>query len=187
MYAIYIPFLRCELQQFVRVWNNHKIRAQKNRPNVISGKPFMLYNHPKGPAEDWGVEFDEDLHKLMYDYTEGFDIEAYLTPDVEAWCNAYLLDKGFDILTAHLQTEAKREKPFLAEYMDLQAAIRSHILSGADPQFSLLKTPTQVRGKYTELAQTALDQDLFGIQEIELPQDMYIGGEEDGQGAEGDS
>lgn len=185
LYAIYIPFIRCELQQFVRVWNNHKIRAQRNRPNVISGKPFMLYNYPKQPAKDWGVNFDEELHKLMYDYTEGFDIEPYLTPEVDVWCNSYLDDRGFNVLTAHLKGESKREKPFLAEYLGLRTAIRVHILSGVSPRFSLLKTPTQVRGKYTELAQKALEEDHFGIHEVELPQDSYIGGEEEEQGGEG--
>lgn len=146
----------------------------------------MLYNHPQLPAEDWGVPFDPELHQLMYDYCEGFDIDAHLTPEVSAWCDAYLHSIGFDVLTATLPTPHDRENPFLDTYMGLRTAVRTHILSGADPQFSLLETPTQTRGKYTVLAMEALRQDEDGIQEIELPTDTYLGGEDVNNHVEGE-
>ena len=29
------------------LWNNHTIRNQRKRPNVVAGKPFLLYNYPE--------------------------------------------------------------------------------------------------------------------------------------------
>ena len=29
------------------LWNNYTIRNQRKRPNVVAGKPFLLYNYPE--------------------------------------------------------------------------------------------------------------------------------------------
>jgi hypothetical protein len=60
--AIYMPLIRNALCDFVRLWNVHSIRKQKNRPNGVSGKPFFLYFHPeKEGAEDYGLLPDRTL------------------------------------------------------------------------------------------------------------------------------
>ena len=45
--AIYIPLIRKEVQYYVNLWNAHAIRNQRKRPNVVAGKPIILYNYPQ--------------------------------------------------------------------------------------------------------------------------------------------
>jgi hypothetical protein len=55
-----MPILRTEIVNFVRLWNAHRIRKQRNRPNGVFGKPWMLYYHPEPPIEDYGLEIDPE-------------------------------------------------------------------------------------------------------------------------------
>jgi hypothetical protein len=43
MLAVYLPIIRDEVASYVDIWNNHSIRAQKERPHMISGKPKVNY------------------------------------------------------------------------------------------------------------------------------------------------
>jgi hypothetical protein len=47
LYAVYMPVLRLEITSSVRTWNNHPIRLLRNRPQLVFGKTFMSFNHPK--------------------------------------------------------------------------------------------------------------------------------------------
>ncbi|KAL5362969.1 hypothetical protein BJX96DRAFT_167093 [Aspergillus floccosus] len=47
-YAIYVPILRTELCHF------------PNRPNLIGGKPYMLYHYPQDGVQDYGHSIDND-------------------------------------------------------------------------------------------------------------------------------
>ncbi|KAM4062484.1 hypothetical protein HRG_013658 [Hirsutella rhossiliensis] len=53
LYAIYTPMIRDEFATFVDLWNSHKIRTQRNRQHVISGRPIDLYNTDQAP--NWGA------------------------------------------------------------------------------------------------------------------------------------
>jgi len=39
--------IRDEVYGFVELWNCHVIRNDNTRPNIVSGKPFMMYRRPK--------------------------------------------------------------------------------------------------------------------------------------------
>ena len=41
-----MSLIREEVRRFVQYWNMHKIRLQKNRPNVTTGRPNDLYYNP---------------------------------------------------------------------------------------------------------------------------------------------
>jgi hypothetical protein len=56
-----MPIIRQEIQDYVRLWNVHKIRRQSNRPNCVTGQPMMLYNYPDSGVENFGLSVDEDL------------------------------------------------------------------------------------------------------------------------------
>jgi len=56
-----MPRIRDEVHGFMDLWNIHPIRADKSRPNAVSGKPFRLYRKPKGGAQRWGRPVDLDL------------------------------------------------------------------------------------------------------------------------------
>ncbi|KAI9748901.1 MAG: hypothetical protein M4579_007078 [Chaenotheca gracillima] len=47
MKAVYMPLIRKEVHHFARIWNNHKIRKQQDRPNSVAGQPFMLFHYPR--------------------------------------------------------------------------------------------------------------------------------------------
>lgn len=69
--AIYIPLLRTQMQSFVRTWNRHSIRKQPNRPNAISGKPFVLFHHSPSHVENYGLSINSDkLGDLQNDVRE---------------------------------------------------------------------------------------------------------------------
>lgn len=50
MTAIYIPIIKAEAVAYTEIWNKHAIRKQKERPNIVSGKPIFNYyfSHTKG-------------------------------------------------------------------------------------------------------------------------------------------
>ena len=60
LYAIYLPLLRDQILEFVEVWNVHRIRKQRNRPNVVQGKPFHNFFYPKVPVRDYRVDCSEE-------------------------------------------------------------------------------------------------------------------------------
>jgi hypothetical protein len=57
-----MPILRQEICKFVRLWNVHNIRKQRERPDGVYGKPYFLYFHPEDrETEDYGLSPDQDL------------------------------------------------------------------------------------------------------------------------------
>jgi hypothetical protein len=59
--AIHFPVLRKKSYSYVNVWNAHRIQPQKNRPNTVVGKPYMLYNNPQPPTEKWGISVHKEI------------------------------------------------------------------------------------------------------------------------------
>ena len=51
---IYFPIIRQEVYNFVHLWNNHRIRYQKNRSSLPTGKPSVLYFTPPNGIHDYG-------------------------------------------------------------------------------------------------------------------------------------
>lgn len=76
MLAVYIPLVRDEALEIRQQWNTHRIQNQSKRsPNVVSGKPWMLYNHSDAmeygfrPNTQWAtIFFLNELHQ--YDPNE---------------------------------------------------------------------------------------------------------------------
>lgn len=57
-----MPLIRDEIRNFIRLWNIHTIRKQKNRPYGVFGMPFFLYHCPEDKgAQDYGHLPDETL------------------------------------------------------------------------------------------------------------------------------
>jgi len=46
MLAVYMPIVRDATHAYVELWNHHRIRKQPNRPNAVSGFPYLLYHYP---------------------------------------------------------------------------------------------------------------------------------------------
>jgi hypothetical protein len=57
--AIYMPIIREEVHAYQELWDKHTIRKQKDRPNVVPGKPVFNYHysHTRGvPNCGWPVD-----------------------------------------------------------------------------------------------------------------------------------
>lgn len=65
--ALYVPYLRNEIHAFAKQWNVHTIRPQPRRPTVVTGQPWMLYNHPPFGAQNHGFKVHEDVLQTMLD------------------------------------------------------------------------------------------------------------------------
>lgn len=76
MLAIYMSILRREIQKFVIVWNNHKIRKQSNRLNSVSERSWLLYIHSSSEAKQCGfipnAEFLRQLQETTADWDKKF-------------------------------------------------------------------------------------------------------------------
>lgn len=130
--------IRDELYSFVRIWNAHSIRPQKNRPNSVSGKPYMLYNYPGKDIQNWGVSFNKEQFRTLKDRVKQWDIDAVLPPETYQWCQIFLQSIQFDS-SANI---GDRTKPFLSFYLQLRNAIKAHVRSQMSPKLSLLASPT---------------------------------------------
>lgn len=129
--------IRQEVYDFVRLWNSHSIRPQKNRPNSVSGKPYMLYNYPGHEIKNWAVPYDKDQFRTIKDKVVHWDIDAYLPLETLTWCQTFL-----DSIQFHYSRNiGDRTKPFYSVYLRLRNAIATHVRSEINPQLSLLPTP----------------------------------------------
>ena len=62
-----MPLLRQEIHSFVRLWNIHTIRAQRNRPNAVTGQPWKLYHIPSNDTPQCGNTPDPTLLQSLQD------------------------------------------------------------------------------------------------------------------------
>ena len=76
---IYFPLIRNEIYNFVNLWNNHRIRSQKKqRPNLPTGKPSVLYYTPPDGTSNYGVTPDHNtLNMLMAEVAAWGNITHY--------------------------------------------------------------------------------------------------------------
>jgi hypothetical protein len=72
LFAVYIPILRELVYNFVRNWNRHKIRKQRDRPYSHHGQPSWLYENPPEGFPDCGIPVDTDRVKEIRSVLEDF-------------------------------------------------------------------------------------------------------------------
>ena len=133
--------IRDEFSAFVDLWNGHKIRVQKNRPNVVSGIPMDLYRTEN--VRNWGVYFEDDdacgeRVRTMLEPLEDVDIDRFMTPATTEWCDQQLEVLGFDGI---IRTAEGHDRPHLQFYIQLRELVRDHIRSGQEPQLELISVP----------------------------------------------
>lgn len=139
---IYMPRVRFEFTEFVRLWNAHYIRKQRARPHVVPGKPWVLYHMPDGDnIKDYQVApspaiLDELLNLIEHD---GIDLDAYLPASTMTICKD-IVDSFGGLPTRLLPTG--RMHPYISEYDMLRARLRLYINEGYQPTVSLLSSHT---------------------------------------------
>jgi hypothetical protein len=75
---IYMPIIRSVVFKFAEIWNNHKIRPQKQRPNSVAGIPWMLYEHPPEGVTDYGRQPNPELLASMQKDVADFGMSPIL-------------------------------------------------------------------------------------------------------------
>jgi hypothetical protein len=65
--ALYMRRIQNEVHRFADLWNIHRIRKDRSRPNMVAGKPFRLYTRPPGGAQRWGRPVDMELCDAILD------------------------------------------------------------------------------------------------------------------------
>jgi hypothetical protein len=141
--ALYLPVIQKELCEFVRLWNVHTIRPQRNRRNIVTGKPYMLYHHPGPEIRNWSLPLREDSISIIREQVPEWDIDAFLPSETFKWCQDFLQSIDFNSSSVQLRDEACTT-PLLSFYLQLRTAIQGHISNHTSPQLSLLPTPVGV-------------------------------------------
>lgn len=141
VYALYGDMIRDEFTKFQHLWNAHRIRPQKNRPYLVSGKPSAIYFDRRRPTFGIGVGAgspEQDLIRTMLAPLDEVNVDDFLTPTTAAWCQAQLTELGFD---PTLQTEEDRRRPYFNFYIQLKGRIQQHLDSGREPVLGMIEAP----------------------------------------------
>ena len=65
-----MDIVRAQCFNYVKDWDYHTIRKQKNRPNSVTGKPFVLYYAPSDGTKSYGHMVDQELvNSLLSTFT----------------------------------------------------------------------------------------------------------------------
>jgi len=139
--ALFLPIIRQDAIEYVENWNNHRIRLQRNRPNTIPGKPFVLFNCPPAGAQDYGLSFNHERLSSIREPYSGWDMDAYLPEETKSWCDSFFRTIGFEFPRACESAIEASMNPFLDIYRQLREAVKVHIESKEQPHLSLLAAP----------------------------------------------
>ena len=139
---IYMPQIRFEFTEFVRMWNAHPIRKQRLRPHVVPGKPWCLYMIPNPETtQDCRVEFDNMRWRELLSIVErdGISLDDYLPASTLEICDRII--DSFGGLSEQI-SENTRDSPHLIEYIRLRDELQRYIDAQHQPVLSLLPSPT---------------------------------------------
>lgn len=142
MLYIYLPRIRYEFSEFVRLWNAHPIRKQKERPHVVPGKPWVLYHLPDpDKIKDYRCYAPDSILRELLNIIEqdGIDLDEYLPAETMKVCDDIV--RSFGGIPARLTAET-RKTPFIHQYEMLKHRLRQYIDEGHEPKVGLLKSHT---------------------------------------------
>ena len=140
--AIYVPVMRREIRSYIETWNSHRIRKQNNRPNVVVGKPNLLYMCPPTGTHNYQQPLSDDEYSRIWAETPAWDMDAILPLATQQWCDMQLEDLGLNPHQDAMRAAEDREAPFKEFYLQLRYRALLHIESGQQPILGLLAHPT---------------------------------------------
>lgn len=86
--------VRTQCFDYVKDWDYHTIRKQKNRPNSVTGKPFMLYYAPGNGTKSYGHIVDQQLvDNLLSTFTNHGEFHIILS--IQSHYYAYILHRFY--------------------------------------------------------------------------------------------
>jgi len=80
---VYLPIIRDQIYRFVFLWNNHRIRSQKKqRPNLPTCKPCVLYFTPPNGSQNYGSIPDHNTLDMLQAEVVDWGNSPFLTSTV---------------------------------------------------------------------------------------------------------
>lgn len=152
--AVYMPSVRDTIKEYVLTWNQHDICKMNNRPNSISGKPFLNYYYPNYHGgrtttgdhttqaysiHDYRCPVNTEMRDCLYEDVNDWNPEEYLPQDTLAWCTTQMQDLGFD---ANNPPPRDCPVPYLGIYIHLRLRAIHHTSMGCQPELRLCEKPT---------------------------------------------
>jgi hypothetical protein len=153
MLAIYMPLIRDAVHAYVELWNHHNIRKQPNRPNAVTGQPYILYHYPldgvqsyevpvnqnwisqlQQGMEEWGMHFLLIYCASGLWLNSGVDIDEYLPQETNEWCIQQLNMHGINITNLQSSDVAvDGSRAHTQAYVCLRHIVQEYIISGIAP------------------------------------------------------
>ncbi len=126
--AIFVRYIRQEVGQFVHLWNTHTIRKQKDRPYLVTGKPWVLHANMDGEYDDYRIDITPDQLAATRDRVPVFDVEQYLPERTLAWCETWLKDNGYSTILdcSYEKDVTSGQHLFHHAYCALREAVYAH-------------------------------------------------------------
>ncbi|KAK3983787.1 hypothetical protein QBC44DRAFT_302540 [Cladorrhinum sp. PSN332] len=185
---IYMPIIRKEMQVWIREYNTHKIRYQKNLKHGITGIPKKMYlewNKIVGvEAVDCAIRFPQEPYDQLMRLAEvdGVKLDPFLPQE--------MLDLCADICSAYQEPEAvDLKRPHKDKYLFLRSHLQEHHGAGQWPPLALLPRPTggwKVFRKNVREAAQAMAAQVEGATGQAMVEDDFLDLEsDDGHGVEG--
>lgn len=134
-----MPIIRSCVNAYVRTWNRHKIRKQKERPWVVDGIPIYLYQY--SDRQDFKQQADPALIQAFQHEVAGWDADEYLPRETLVWCRQQLQQIGFN--PSDPPPRHDFAQPHRAEYLELRQRAILHVQSGDLPILQICERPTQ--------------------------------------------
>jgi hypothetical protein len=128
-----MPILRAELTAFASTHNAHRIRAQRNRLQHISGVFKELYRF----GLQHGFNVDRKVLAVMQQTLSAYDFDAYLTIETMHWCEQQM--QSLNIVTPPVASDflLQRREVIPNWYRPLLFQIRAHVAAGLESLLQL--------------------------------------------------
>ena len=138
---IYLPQIHWEIGSFIRAWNAHTIRKQRNRPHAVVGIPRNNY---------WGRDSQTSVNCAVTVNPESFarleealecdrdNVCDYLPDDMMVLCESMMATLD----AADLPPRGEYCLPLITEYRHLRACLQFHEDQQVTPLLRLAEKPT---------------------------------------------
>ena len=157
-----MPRIHHDLSEFIRMWNAKRIRRQRQRTHVVSGKPYCLYFTPDPEhAQDCRIQLDQERLQLLQHILvqDGIDLDAFLPEETMQVCSQLMSELGgLPIIIP----EEQRDSPYLLQFRQLLHALERYELAHPCIHLCLLQSPTGCHERLNMLlSQSGINLDLL--------------------------
>jgi hypothetical protein len=161
MLYVYMPIIRQQTAEFVDLWNIHRIRKQRDKLYLPTGKPWLNYYTPSDGVHDYDVAPNsERLKRLQRDVEEygrsnKYNISSSMTNKVFLDLNEYLLiatinkcqelleEGGYTVLITYAQHTDEKSRIYEYAYIYLWSQLSHYVDYQMQPSLKLCTKPEE--------------------------------------------